>query len=159
MVVDVTPRRRVEARIGEPDSPRVVLVCGARDWTQRETIRSWLSKLPPGSVIVHGAARGADTIADEEARALGFEVRPYPADWQKHGKAAGPIRNQRMLDAEAPDVVLAFTFIIEQGENDPGTITRGTGDMVYRALKAGIRCTIIPPMRLDAQRLLAPVEP
>ena len=52
-----------------------------------------------------------------------------PADWTKHGKAAGPIRNQKMLD-ECPDLVVAF----------PGG--KGTADMVRRAMKAGIDCWV-----------------
>jgi hypothetical protein len=125
-----------------------VLICGSRDWTDRGTIRRWLEKLPPKSLVVHGAAPGADTIADEEARALGHITYPYPADWKNLGKKAGPIRNQRMLD-ENPDVdaVLAFTWVVEGTQG----VTRGTGDMVIRALAAGIRVTIVPPTRLTMQ--------
>ena len=54
-------------------------------------------------------------------------VKEYPADWQKHGRAAGPIRNQQMLDEGKPDLVVAF---------DGG---RGTADMIARAEKAGVR--------------------
>jgi hypothetical protein len=57
------------------------------------------------------------------------EVRPNPvavmADWSI-GRKAGPIRNQRMLDEHAPDLVVAF----------PGG--RGTADMVRRARKSGV---------------------
>lgn len=62
-----------------------------------------LRTLPAGTIVVHGAAPGADNIAGYVAAALGFQVRPYPAQWQLHGKAAGPIRNQEMLDKEHPD--------------------------------------------------------
>lgn len=134
-----------------PAQPVKVLVCGSRVWTNRSIIREWLAKLPPGSIVVHGAAPGADTLAGEEATTLGFEVRRYPADWTKHGNAAGPIRNQQMLDAEAPDVVFAFTNILARPNDRP----TGTGDMVVRAVGAGVRCTIIPARRLDAQSLLA----
>lgn len=120
----------------------IVIVCGSRDWTDRALIREWLAKLPRGSVVVHGAARGADTIAGEEAAALGFEVRAYPADWS-NGRGAGPARNQRMLDAEAPEAVLAFT---RTGAGVP--LTTGTADMVARALLAGVRVTIVPPRKV-----------
>lgn len=133
-----------------------VLVCGSREWTDRRTIREWLAKCPKGSVIVHGAARGADAIAGEEARALGFEVREYPADWERHRKGAGPIRNQQMLDAESPDAVLAFSWVVAPKDRTaPKSITRGTSDMVVRALEAGVRVTIVPPRRLTAQSLLS----
>ena len=129
-----------------------VLVCGSRDWLDRATIRRWLEKLPPKSLVVHGAAKGADAIADEEARALGHITYPYPADWKNLGNDAGPIRNQQMLDENHDiDAVLAFTWVVEGTQG----VTRGTGDMVIKALVAGIRVTIIPPRRLTAQSLTA----
>lgn len=121
----------------------IVIVCGSRDWTDRDTIRAWLSRLPAGTTVVHGAARGADTLAGEVARELGFEVREYPARWETEGKAAGPMRNQRMLDAEREGLrlVLAFTWALAKPEQRP----TGTGDMVVRAVAAGVRVTVVPP--------------
>ena len=55
------------------------------------------------------------------------------ADWAKHGRKAGPIRNQRMIDEGRPDLVVAF----------PGGT--GTADMVERARVAGIRVIEIAP--------------
>lgn len=112
-----------------------VLVTGDRNWTNREVIERELRKLPPGSIVVHGAARGADSIAGEIARRLGFEVRPYPADWDTHGKAAGPMRNAEMLRREhllhSPiEKVLAFHSDFEN--------SRGTKDMVTKAIKKSI---------------------
>lgn len=133
-----------------------ILVCGSRDWTDRETIRAWLARFPKDTTVIHGAARGADTTAGEEARALGFTVREYPADWAAHDRAAGPIRNQRMLDEEhsgvtraghAPiDRCLAFTRALRREERDGRTT--GTGDMVIRCVAAGIVATIIPPGKM-----------
>jgi hypothetical protein len=135
-----------------------ILVCGTRDWTDRATIRAWLARCPKGTVVVHGAARGADEIAGEEAATLGFEVRPYPAAWKTLGNAAGPERNQRMLDIEEPDAVLAFTWALTR--TDIADRPTGTGDMVLRALAAGVRVTIVPPKKLTAQSLLSmPGEP
>lgn len=65
---------------------------------------------------------------------LGLHVDEYPADWDNHGKRAGPIRNQRMLDQD-PDLVIAFV---------PKTgITRGTGDMVKRANQKGTKVQLV----------------
>jgi len=89
-----------------------------------------LANYPAGTVVIHGAQRGADTIAGEIAEAMGFEVIPYPADWHKHGRAAGPIRNQQMLDEGKPTEVAAF-------HNDLAH-SKGTGDMVRRARRAGL---------------------
>ena len=106
-----------------------IIVCGGRDYDDRGTVVRLLilvaEHLGQNLTIVHGAARGADTLVGEVAGELGLEVEPHPADWKTHGKAAGPIRNQQMLDAGA-DLVIAF----------PGG--KGTADMVERARKAGI---------------------
>lgn len=106
-----------------------VLVCGARIWTDRERIHKELSALPDDTTIIHGAARGADTIAGEEARTLGFHVIECPADWATHGRAAGPLRNAAML-LYVPSLVIAFTANIRG--------SKGTRDMVKRARAAGL---------------------
>lgn len=77
-----------------------VLVFGSRKWLSQKAVERELSKLPPGTTIIHGAAPGADNIGGYVAKQLGFTVRSYPAQWEKHGKGAGPIRNQEMLDKE-----------------------------------------------------------
>ncbi len=106
-----------------------VLVCGGRNYGNRERIRDVLSKLPPDTTIIHGDARGADTIAGEEAHALGFEVIAVPAQWRVHGRAAGPIRNRVML-AMNPSRVLAF--------HDDILNSKGTRDCVLEARRRGI---------------------
>jgi hypothetical protein len=80
--------------------------------------------------IVHGAAKGLDTVAAKIARELGYDVVPYEADWSTYGRAAGPIRNQQMLE-ERPNLVLSF--------HDDLLSSKGTKDMVKRALKAQIQ--------------------
>jgi hypothetical protein len=59
----------------------------------------------------------------------------FYADWDKHGRAAGPIRNQQMLDEGKPDLVVAF--LLPQGS--------GTLDMIRRTEKAGIEVRVIEP--------------
>jgi hypothetical protein len=58
--------------------------------------------------LCHGGAKGADTIAGLIARELGKFVTEFPADWNRYGKGAGPIRNRQMLDEFRPEVVFAF---------------------------------------------------
>jgi len=113
-----------------------VLICGSRDWKDRERIVVFLKLLShiPNISIIHGAATGADRIADEEATKLGIPVKPMPADWVNLGKSAGPIRNISMLN-EHPDLVVAFHIT---------TITPGTADMIMRSRAAGIPVLLIP---------------
>ena len=112
-----------------------VLVCGDRNWTNRQRIGVRLSSLLPNEdVIIHGGCRGADKLAGQAAKALGFPVEVYPAEWTRHGRAAGPIRNQQMLDTGI-DLLLAF---------HPDLVTsKGTRDMVMRADKAGVTVEVI----------------
>jgi hypothetical protein len=112
--------------------PNRLLFCGDRNWTDREPIAAYMRVLKdrPGSEICHGGARGADTIAGEEAAKRGIPVTVYRAEWAKYGKAAGPIRNRRMLNEFRPTQVVAFHANIET--------SKGTRDMVELAKAAGI---------------------
>jgi hypothetical protein len=102
-----------------------ILVCGGRDYDDRTKVFETLDTLKP-SVIIEGGARGADWIAATWGMENRVPRMRFDADWQTHGKAAGPIRNQLMLDQGNPDLVLAF----------PGG--KGTADCVRRARAAGI---------------------
>ena len=105
-----------------------VLVCGGRYYADRETLEWALEPFSsPDTVIIHGDAPGADFMADQWAYARNIPVKIFSPDWEKHGRAAGPIRNQAMLDEGKPDLVIAF----------PGG--RGTADMVRRARAAGVK--------------------
>lgn len=125
-----------------------LVVTGARDWADRETIRCKLGEIARMVEVdlAHGGARGADTIAAEVARSLGMVVRKYTADWARHGNGAGMIRNRQMLDAEKPDLVLAFTDSLTRGDGREKRLT-GTGDCVAAAVERGIRVQIVPSRR------------
>lgn len=114
--------------------PYVVVVTGSRTWSNRESVAKRLKNLPPNTVLIHGDCRGLDTLAKEEAIKLGFEVRAYPANWDLYGKAAGPIRNQEMLNLK-PALVIAF-------HQDLKT-SKGTKDCVGEAMRRGITVELI----------------
>lgn len=80
----------------------------------------------PISEVIAGGADGADSLGAEWAAERKIYVRIFEADWAKLNRAAGPIRNQRMLDEGKPELVVAF----------PGG--NGTADMIGRAHKAGV---------------------
>lgn len=78
------------------------------------------------TALIHGAAPGADTLAEKWALEMEVPVFGFPADWKKHKRAAGPIRNKRMIDEGKPHMVIAF----------PGS--DGTENMMRQARLAGI---------------------
>ena len=128
-----------------------ILITGGRDWSDRETILQSLltasEDIPWSEVtVVHGGARGADTIASEVATALGMKVEAHLADWKAYHKAAGPLRNQKMVDLDA-DVCLAF---LQAG-------SKGTKDCIMRVIEAGIPIIIYPEddeARYESERIV-----
>jgi hypothetical protein len=114
-----------------------VIICGSRWWTNAASIDAVVRGLAaddPGVVIIEGGARGADTLAREAADRWYLNVEEYPAHWTEFGKAAGVIRNQKMLNTGV-DLVIAFHPDIEH--------SKGTGDMVRRARKMGVPVRLV----------------
>lgn len=101
------------------------LICGGRKFLDEamfdEVMRRLVDMWGCPSKVVHGNAPGADSLADRWAKRMNVEIAACPADWDTHGKAAGPIRNEDMLMKHKPKRVIAF----------PGR--NGTADMVQRA--------------------------
>lgn len=89
---------------------RRVLVTGSRTWTDATTIRQALAEVwgDRTAVLVSGARpQGADRIAEQLWQQWGGQVERHPADWPRHGRAAGFRRNAAMVAAGA-DICLAF---------------------------------------------------
>jgi hypothetical protein len=115
-----------------------VLVCGGRDFSDAELLGAWLGGIHKDhgiSCLIEGGAPGADTLARLFGEYAGIPVESYPADWTKHGRAAGPIRNAQMLAEGRPDLVIAF----------PGG--KGTADMVRKARIAGVRVAAVSRLK------------
>lgn len=111
-----------------------VLVAGGRFFDDRETFFWEMTHSFEGwreCTIISGCANGADKLAIEFAEIYNLTCLKFPADWRRHGKSAGHIRNQQMLDEGKPDLVIVF----------PGG--RGSKNMVSRSRKAGIK-TLTP---------------
>lgn len=113
-----------------------LLIAGGRDFSDREQFQAYLlDELEPSVVsgerivLIHGAASGADHMADQWAAGTEVEVLRFPADWQAYGKSAGPIRNGLMIEQGEPDRALIF----------PGG--PGTRDMMLKLFNAGIPFT------------------
>jgi hypothetical protein len=106
-----------------------ILVCGGRDFDDAELLFAVLDALPQPLIIIHGAARGADTLAGDWAISRGQQQMPFPARWAEYGRAAGIYRNIEMLEQGEPDAVIAF----EGG--------RGTAHMIAAARAANVPVT------------------
>ena len=116
---------------------RTVLVCGGRGWRDEMVVWVELCRLRREGFtnVIHGGARGADSLADHAARRLGcFGVKEFPARWEVYGRAAGMIRNEQMLDQE-PDLVVAFHEDLRR--------SRGTAHTVREARRRGIPVRVI----------------
>ena len=85
-----------------------IAVVGSRSFPNKvfvkDTVKSFL--VHPTYTIVSGGARGVDTWAEEVAKELGLNTIIFKADWDNHGKSAGFMRNEKIIN-EA-DLVLAF---------------------------------------------------
>lgn len=145
------PPQRLKTRPGETliDSCGMirVLVCGGRDFDDRAALDAALDRLHAQhrfTLLIAGGARGADTMAEQWARDRGIRTRIYMARWTIYGRAAGPIRNARMLRKGRPDLVVAF----------PGG--KGTAGMVALARDAGVE--VVVPLRNELSEAGIPYE-
>ena len=107
-----------------------VAIVGCRKFDQYEIVRdkvlSIFRKNVMPSQIISGAATGVDTLAKRFAFENDIPLQEYPAEWKKYGKSAGPIRNQKIVNAS--DMVIAF----------PSQSSRGTWNTVRLAKEKGI---------------------
>lgn len=85
------------------------IVAGGRDFKPSQEHLEWLSEVCQRLNVTHiisGGCRGADTLGERFARDNGFDLSVFYAEWDKYGKAAGPMRNRKM--AEHADVCILF---------------------------------------------------
>jgi hypothetical protein len=107
----------------------IVLVTGGREFNDLGLVFDAIAAIHSQTEItwlMHGDAKGADSLADKVASEIGINRIKIPANWTKYGKAGGAIRNRSMIDLLQVDLVLAF----------PGGT--GTADMKRQATAKGI---------------------
>lgn len=123
------------------------IIAGPRDFNNQSFVFSALdmvfSKLIKNSKentdslgnieIVEGGATGVDSLAKSYAISKYIKYKEFPADWNKHGRAAGPIRNKQM--AEYSDILIAFRYV-----NNP---SRGTENMIRQAKENNLKIIIV----------------
>ena len=99
-----------------------LIVAGGRDFNNYELLRRALFAIADVELadrevsIVSGMARGADALGVRFARENNVKLHEFPADWDRHGKCAGFIRNHAMGDVA--DGLLAFWDGQSKGTND-----------------------------------------
>lgn len=104
------------------------IIAGSRDITEYELVVQAVAE--SGFVItevVCGMAKGVDMMGYRYAQEHGIPVKEFPANWNKHGRAAGPIRNKEMADYA--DALIALW----DGES------RGTKNMIDLANRQGLK--------------------
>lgn len=122
----------------------IVIVCGGREYGDAVSLNAALDALhsrKPISTLIEGGAKGADSLAGAWASSRGVYRVTVHANWEKHGKGAGPRRNSQMMtfgsylacDAQCDLGVVAF----------PGG--SGTADMKRQAKAAGL--TVWEPIK------------
>lgn len=110
-----------------------VLFSGSRKFVDPMPVNEALQRLarkavdPAMVAVVHGGAPGLDSLVDALGRSMGMQVEVHRADWNTHGKAAGVLRNQKMVELGAD---MLFAYPLPDG--------RGTQDCIARAVAAGI---------------------
>ena len=110
------------------------IIAGSRNFDDYKLLSNTLYEMvmyDPDAEIVSGGSKGADKMGEKFAKSYGLMLKIFPADWSKHGKAAGPIRNKQM--AEYADCLIAFW----DGKS------RGTKSMIDLAKKEGLKVYII----------------
>jgi len=112
-----------------------VVVAGSRTFNNfalmREKMDNILSQLEGSITIISGTAKGADTLGEKYAKSRGYRVVRFPADWERHGRRAGPLRNQEMAD-NATHVVVFW-----DGESG------GSKNMIDEARKRGLPLRVV----------------
>ena len=105
-----------------------VIVAGGRNFYDKNFVYKNLNELHiihQFTTLIHGNATGVDYLAEQWAADNNIPIESFPADWKKYGRAAGPIRNQKMLENN-PNLLIAF----------PGS--KGTKNIVKKAIELGV---------------------
>lgn len=110
-----------------------VIVTGSRKWENRKAVYNALNAVyeehGPFVVVHGGCSTGADRLADDWADLaflVGIKKEVFKAAWEARGKAAGPERNRRMIEAGA-ELVLAFPLPEGSGTQHTMRLAREAG--------------------------------
>jgi hypothetical protein len=112
-----------------------VIIAGSRGFNDYEKLKNYcthvLQNIQEEIEIVSGTANGADKLGEQYSEEMGYKLTKFPANWDKHGKAAGSFRNKEM--AEYADALIAFW----DGKS------RGTSDMINKARRYKLKIKVL----------------
>lgn len=113
-----------------------IVIAGGRDFKDYKSLKKrvlyYIGNMNMNDVtIVSGGANGADSLGERFAKEFGYNLKRFPADWDKHGKSAGFIRNAQM--AKYADACIVFW----DGKS------RGTKHMIDLANKEKIKLRVV----------------
>jgi hypothetical protein len=129
-----------------------IIFCGDRNWNDLGLIKAVTERvlvIYGRFTLIEGEARGADLMSLQAALIYKIPFKRYPADWNKNGKAAGPIRNRQMVTEGGANAVIAFHSDIET--------SHGTRDMVNYARSKNLPVIVIK-QQMDAVELYKVVD-
>lgn len=85
-----------------------LIIAGSRSFSDYNLLKHKLDHLLQNQTkieIVSGTAKGADRLGERYAKEKGYQLTRFPADWQKHGKKAGYLRNEQMAKSATHAVI------------------------------------------------------
>ncbi len=119
----------------EVAKPKRVAVIGSRNFSDFKLLKVYLGRFFYPFVLISGAAKGADSLAERYADVVGLEKKIFPANWDKHGKRAGFLRNKKIV--KNCDVVVAFWDGESKGTKNTIDLAKEAGKKVYIVMFPG----------------------
>lgn len=107
-----------------------VIIAGGRDFHQYQTLLDAVRESGFDiRTVISGGATGVDAMGERYAQESQLPVQVYAADWNQHGRAAGPIRNRTM--AQNADALIAIWDGRSPGTKNMIDIAQRTGLQIY----------------------------
>ena len=107
-----------------------VAVIGSRGFDDYELVSKTLSNIDI-TLLISGGAKGSDSLGERYANENNIETLIFKPDWEKHGKAAGMIRNTDIVNNA--ELIIAFW----------DEISKGTKDSITKAKKLGKKILVV----------------
>lgn len=108
-----------------------LIIAGTRTFDDYGLLCESIDRMNGVEEIISGGASGADSLGELYAKANELSIKRFPADWNKHGKSAGYIRNKEMAE------YATHCIVFWDG------ISKGSKHMIDLAKEKGLTTTVI----------------